>query len=281
MGSRSCSFGVQTLNYNQMYPTDLTDSQWQAIQQTLPLQMRPGGEPQRKRKHSLRLIINAILYVTKGGITWRMMPVNLPNWALVYFYFRKWSADGTVEAIHQQLLPKVRQQAGRNASPSLGLIDSQSVKTMSFTTEKGFDGNKKINGRNRFIITDVLGLVLAISVLPANTGERAGALVVLAQLQQRFSRLKTILADQGFDGVEFVQSVKTQFGLLLEVVCQVLGLKGFVVLPKRWIVERTFGWFGFYRRLAKDYEEKPAHAEAFIYWAMINIMSRRIRETNS
>lgn len=115
--------------------------------------------------------------------------------------------------------------------------------------EKGFDGNKKVNagppgGRKRFIITDVLGLVLAVSVLPANRGERAGALVVLAQLQQRFSRLQTILADQGFDGVEFIQSVKTQFGLLLEVVCQVLGLKGFVVLPKRWIVERTFGRIG-------------------------------------
>jgi len=152
---------------------------------------------------------------------------------------------------------------------------------MSVTERKGLDGNKKINGRKRFIITDVLGLVLAVSVLPANTGQRAGALVVLAQLRQRFGRLQTILADQGFDGLEFIQKLNTEFSLVIEVVCQVLGLKGFVVLPKRWIVERTFGWFGFQRRLAKDYEVKPIHDEAFIYWTMIRIMSRRIRETNS
>lgn len=259
-----------------MYLTDLTDSQWQAIQQTLPIQMR-----QRKRKYSLRLIINAILYVTKGGIPWRMMPNDLPNWSLVYYYFQTWSADGTVEAIPHQLLPQVRQQAGRQMSPSLGLIDSQSVKTMSMTSQKGLDGNKKINGRKRFIITDVLGLVLALKVVEANTGERAGALLVLARLGQRFGRLTTILADQGFDGVEFIQKVKAQFSLSLGVVCQVLGIKGFTVLPKRWIVERTFGWFSFHRRLAKDYEVKTAHAETFIYWTMIRLMARRIRETNS
>lgn len=236
---------------------------------------------QRKRKHSLRLIINAILYITKGGIPWRMMPNDLPKWALVYFYFRQWSADGTAKAIHNQLLPKVRQQTGREASPSLGLIDSQSIKTMSVTTQKGIDGNKRINGRKRFIITDVLGLIMALKVVEANTGERAGALLVFAQLGQRFGRLKTILADQGFDGIDFIEKIKTQFCLTLEVVCQVVGLKGFNVLPKRWIVERTFGWFGFYRRLAKDYEVKTTHAEAFIYWAMIRIMSRRVRETNS
>lgn len=204
---------------------------------------------QRKRQHSLRAIINAILYVTKGGIAWRMMPNDLPKWSLVYYYFKKWSADGTVTQVHQQLLAQVRQQAHREVSPSLDLTDSQSVKTMSVTIEKGLDGNKKINvgppgGRKRFIITDVMGLVLALAVLPANTGERAGAEVVLAKLGQRFGRLKTILADQGFDGVEFIQRVKTQFSLVLEVVCQVLGVKGFQVLPKRWIVERTFGRFG-------------------------------------
>lgn len=259
-----------------MYPSDLTDSQWQAILQTLSIQMK-----HRKRKHSLRAIINAILYVTKGGITWRMMPNDLPNRSLVYYYFQKWSADGTVPHIHEQLLPKVRLEAERDVSPSLGFIDSQSVKTMSVTVEKGLDGNKKINGRKRFIITDVMGLILALSVLPANTGERAGAQIVLARLGQRFGRLKTILADQGFDGAEFIQRVKTQFALTLEVVCQVWGVKGFQVLPKRWIVERTFGWFSFHRRLAKDYEVKVAHSESFIYWTMIRVMSRKVRETNS
>lgn len=258
-----------------MYITDLTDSQWQAIQQRLPLQIRL-----RKPKHSLRTIINAILYITKGGIQWRLMPNDLPPWSLVYYYFRKWSVDGTVETIHDQLRASVRLQAGRDESPSLGLIDSQSVKTMSVTALKGFDGNKKIRGRKRFSITDVMGLLMGLQVTTANIGERAGALVVLAKLGNRFERLTTILADQGFDGVEFIATVRTQFCLTLEVVCQVLGLKGFTVLPKRWIVERTFGWFSFHRRLSKDYEVKESHSEAFIYWSMIRIMSRKIRETN-
>ena len=196
-------------------------------------------------------------------------------------HFRKWSADGTVEKIHNQLVVQVRLASDREASPSLGLIDSQSIKSMSMTTQKGFDGNKKIQGRKRFIVTDVLGLLLALSITEANVGERAGALVVLAKLGNRFSRLKTILADQGFDGVEFIAKVKLQFGLIMEVVCQVLGVKGFTVLPKRWIVERTFGWFSFQRRLSKDYEVKLTHSESFIYWTMIRIMSRKIRETKT
>ena len=142
-----------------MYPTDLTDSQWQAITQLLPAQIW-----RRKRKHSIRLIINAILYVTKGGIQWRQMPNDLPNWSLVYYYFRRWSRDGTVEKLHNQLVDKVRLQAQREVSPSLGLLDSQSVKTMSITTQKGFVGNKKIIGRKRFVIVDVLGLVLALVI---------------------------------------------------------------------------------------------------------------------
>ena len=243
-----------------MYPTDLTDSQWQAIQEWLPIQVKT-----RKRKHSLRLIINAILYVAKAGLQWRMMPNDLHSWSLVYYYFRKWSADGTVEKIHDQLVTQVRLEAGREASLSLGLIDSQSVKSMSMTTQKGFDGNKRIQGRKRFIVTDVLGLLLALSITEANVGERAGALVILAKLGSRFSRLKTILADQGFDGVDFINKIKTQLSLVLVVVCQVLGVKGFTVVPKRWIVERTFGWFSFHRRLSKDYELKLTHSEAFIY----------------
>lgn len=207
------------------------------------------------------------------------MPNDLPAWSLVYYYFRRWSQDGTVEKLHNQLVKQVRLQAKRDVSPSLGLLDSQSIKTMSVTTQKGFDGNKKLLGRKRFVVVDVLGLVLALVITEAHIGERAGALLVLAKLNDRFSRLVTILADQGFDGVDFIAKVKTTFALQLEVVCQVLGLKGFQVLPKRWIVERTFGWFSFHRRLSKDYEVKLTHAESFIHWTMIRIMSRRIRGT--
>ncbi|MFD1140013.1 IS5 family transposase [Larkinella insperata] len=259
-----------------IYPTDLTDSQWQVIQQTLPAKIG-----QRKRKQSIRAIINGILYVVKGGISWRMMPHDLPDWRLVYYYFRQWASQGLVQQIHDQLVIKVRLQTGREASPSLGLIDSQSVKTMSVTTMKGYDGNKHLTGRKRFILVDVLGLVLALRVTSANVGERAGALLLFARLGQRFTRLKTILADQGFDGVNFLATIKATYQLSVEVVCGVLGVKGFQVLPKRWIVGRTFGWWAFHRRLAKDYEVKGAHAEAVIYWTMIRLMSRKIRETQS
>ena len=152
---------------------------------------------------------------------------------------------------------------------------------MSVTTLKGYDGNKKLTGRKRFIIVDVLGLVLALRLTSANVGERAGALLLFTALGQRFTRLKTILADQGFDGVDFLATVKSTYQLTVDVVCGVLGVKGFHVLPKRWIVERTFGWWAFHRRLAKDYEVKESHAEAVIYWTMIRLMSRRIRETKS
>ena len=148
-----------------IYPTNLTDSQWQAIKFLLPPQIW-----QRKRKHSIRAIINAILYVVKGGISWRMMPNDLPDWRLAYYYFCQWSRQGLVQEIHDKLVTKVRLQAGREASPSLGLIDSQSVKTMSVTTSKGYDGNKKLTGRKRFIVVDVLGLVLALRLTSANVG---------------------------------------------------------------------------------------------------------------
>jgi len=259
-----------------IYSTNLTNSQWQAIKDLLPTKIW-----QRKRKHSIRAIINAILYVIKGGISWRMMPNDLPDWRLVYYYFCQWSQQGLVQQIHDKLVTKVRLQAGREPSPSLGLIDSQSVKTMSVTTLKGYDGNKKLTGRKRFIIVDVLGLVLALRLTSANVGERAGALLLFTALGQRFTRLKTILADQGFDGINFLATVKATYQLTVDVVCGVLGVKGFQVVPKRWIVERTFGWWAFHRRLAKDYEVKDSHAESVIYWTMIRLMSRKIRETKS
>ncbi len=259
-----------------IYPTDLTDSQWQAIKLLLPPKIW-----QRKRKQPIRAIINGILYVVKGGISWRMMPHDLPDWRLVYYYFRQWAKQGVVQQIHDKLVTKIRLQAGRDESPSLGLIDSQSVKTMSVTTLKGYDGNKKLTGRKRFIVVDVLGLVLALRLTSASVGERAGALLLFTALGQRFTRLKTILADQGFAGVDFLATVKAAYQLTVNVVCGVLGVQGFQVLPKRWIVERTFGWWAFHRRLAKDYEVKESHAEAVIYWTMIRLMSRKMRETQS
>lgn len=257
-----------------MYSTDITDSQWEVIKNDLNRKIWS-----RKRKYSIRLIINAILYVTKTGIQWRMLPNDFPDWELVYYYHKTWSKNGVVKKIHDSLVIQTRLSCGKEASPSLGLVDSQTVKTMSFTKEKDYDGNKKMVGRKRFIVTDTLGLILGLVIVPANTGERDGAFQTFMKLKDRFSRLIKILADQGFDGVEFIKRVKDTYNLVLEVVVQVLGKGPFQVLPKRWVVERTFGWLMFHRRLSKDYEVKIAHSETFIYWAMIRIMSKKCRGT--
>lgn len=254
------------------YDTNLSDSQWEIIEKII--------DDKRKRKHSLRVIVNAILYLTKTGIQWRMLPKDFPKWQLVYYYFNKWAGDGLTEQIHDILIKQVRKSKQKEISPSLGLIDSQSVKTASVTQEKGIDGNKKVQGRKRFIVTDTLGLILAISICPANIGEREGAKLVMKELQFkraafRYPRLIKILADQGFDGEEFVNKIYRTFGWVLEIVAKVAGVSGFQVQPIRWVVERTFGWLGFQRRLVRDYEVLTQNSIAFIHWAMIRLMVRK------
>jgi putative transposase len=250
------------------YDSNLTDSQWEIISEII--------DDQRKRKYSLRLIVDAILYVTKSGVQWRLLPKDFPKWQLVYYYFRKWSLNGLTEQIHESLLAKVRRKKGKQASPSLGLMDSQSIKTTSVTQEKGIDGNKKISGRKRFIVTDTIGLILAIFIAPANTGEREGAEQVLRTMRGKYPRLVRILADQGFDGQAFIEKIERTFGWVLEIVAKAAGIGGFQVLPKRWIVERTFGWLAFQRRLVKDYEDIIEHSTCFVHWAMIRLMVRKL-----
>jgi len=250
------------------YDTNLSDSQWEIIEKMI--------NDKRKRKHSLRVIINAVLYITKTGVQWRMLPKDFPKWQLVYYYFNKWAAEGLTEAIHEELVKLTRKAKGKEESPSLGLIDSQSVKTASVTREKGIDGNKKVQGRKRFIVTDTLGLILGISLTPANIGEREGAKIVLEELRFKYPRLIKILADQGFGGEEFIKTVRKTFGWVLETVARATGIGGFQVQPIRWVVERTFGWLGFQRRLVKDYEVLTQNSIAFTHWAMIRLMVRKI-----
>ena len=252
------------------YPTCMTDSQWQILSKWLVTE-------ERQRKHSLRQIIDAIFYLSKSGAQWRMLPNDFPKWQLVYYYFRKFSANGILELLHDNLIPVFRRDQKREESPSLGLLDSQSVKSASVTAEKGIDANKKINGRKRFIVTDTLGLVLALVVTSAAVQEREGAKLVLQELRGKYTRLTKILADQGFSGDEFGAWVKKTCQWTLDVVCKVLGISGFHVLPQRWVVERTFGWMMFQRRLVKDYEVKIEHSTSFIHVAMIRIMLQKLR----
>jgi len=252
----------------QVYPTDLTDNQWAKLEKLFDT---------RKRKHSPREIINALFYITKSGIQWRMLPKEYPKWQLVYYYFRKWTAEGLIEEMHELLRSFCRKQAGKNASPSLGLIDSQSVKTSSMTQQKGYDGGKKVLGRKRHIVVDTMGFILAVVVHSAGLQDREGAKLVLKELRFRFPRLKKILADGGYTG-ELVLWVLQMTGLVLEIVAKVTGTGGFHVIPQRWVVERTFGWFNFNRRLAKDYEFNSDCSIAFIQLTMCRMMLNRVKK---
>jgi len=250
------------------YDTDLTDSQWEIIAELL--------DDGRKRQHSLQVIVNALFFVTKTGVQWRNLPKDFPKWQLVYYYFRKWSQKGLIVKIHQLLYEKVRIKENRQVSPSLGLLDSQSVKTASLTEIKGLDANKKINGRKRFIVTDTLGWIIGLMVVAASVQEREGAEKMFALILGKYPRLEKVLADQGFGGEDFTTRIHKTFGFVLEIVKKVLGVSGFQVLPKRWVVERTFGWLMFNRRLVKDYEVKTEHSESFIQMAMIRLMLRKL-----
>lgn len=249
------------------YETNLSDARWLIIAEYI--------EDTRKRKHSFRSIVDAMLYLVKTGCQWRYLPMDFPKWQLVYYYFRKFEQSGLIELIHDELCQQVRIKKGRHRCPSLALVDWQSVKTASVTEEKGLDGNKKVNGRKRFLLTDTLGLIIGILIVAANTGEQSGAESLFFQARGKYPRLQKVLADQGFDGVEYVKRIESLFGFIFEIVNKVLGVGGFQVLPKRWIVERTFGWLIWNRRLVKDYEEKVEVSKAFIHLAMIRLMLRQ------
>ena len=251
------------------YPTDINDSQWKFIKGIL--------NTQRKRKHSLRDIFNAILYMLKTGCQWRMLPRDFPKWELVYYYFTCWKKNGIIEQIHEALRDIVRKIAGRDESPSLALIDSQSIKTTRLGgQDRGVDGGKKVKGRKRHIITDSTGLLLAVVVHAANLHDSKAAIDVIKLLRGRFKRLVKILADGGYRG-ELIEKTKTSFGWILEVVLRSDHSTNFKVIPKRWVVERTFSWFESYRRLSKDFEYRTDTSEAMIQLAMIKLMLNRIK----
>ena len=258
------------------YPSNLTQEQYELLSDLIP-EAKPGGRP---RSVEMWEILNAIFYVLVEGIRWRSLPGDFPAWQTVYTYFRQWRKDKTWIEIHDRLREWTRIEQERHRSPSEAIIDSQSVKSAAMVSQAvGYDAGKKIKGRKRFAAVDTLGLVLRVVVTAASVGEREGGKQVLKRVKEMGEsvfRLHTIWADGGFDGEPFMQWVMDVCRWIVEVVLRPQQTKGFVVLKKRWVVERTFGWFMGCRRLVRDYELLPETSEAFIYLAMIRVMLRRL-----
>jgi putative transposase len=258
------------------YPSDLSDKEWSFVEPLLPVRQSPKG---RTVTHERREILNAIFWITAAGCAWRMLAHDFPAWKTVYHYFRLWRKDGTWQRIHDAIRTQVRLSEGREAEASAGAIDSQSVKAVALRGDHGVDVHKQTRGIKRHLLVDTLGFLIAMTVTNASVQDRDGAKLLFAKILNACKRLKIVWADGGYRGA-LRQWVKERFEWTLEIVLRPDNLKGFVLLPKRWIVERTNAWLGHSRRLNRQYEVLHQTHEAFVYIAMTRIMLRRLNKAS-
>src|SRR6266705_2440559 len=256
----------------QRYASDLTEGEWALIEPHMPA-ATPLGRP---REIELRAVLDAILYIARTGCQWRMLPKDFPPFTTVQGYFYDWRDNGLFEAINFALLLQAREAAGREASPSAGVIDGQSVKTTESGGPRGYDAAKKIKGRKRHIVTDTCGHLVGAEVHPADIQDRDGAPELLASVRYLFPWLRHVFADGAYAGEKLETALAGHGQWTLAIVKRSDQTKGFQVLPRRWVVERTFAWFGRNRRLAKDFERTIASSEAWLYLASVQLLARRL-----
>ncbi len=275
-GARACSQYAPAPRDHRRYPSDLTDAQWQVIAPHLPAD-QPGRRG-RPRIWPRRRIIEAILYLDRTGCAWRYLPSDFPPWQTVYGYFAAWRDDGTLARLHATLRAQVRTAAGRHAEPTAAVIDSQSVRAADTVprASRGWDNAKKVNGRKRHIAVDTTGLLLAVVITTASVQDRDGARPLLWNLRRACAKVLLVWADAGYAAGKLA-TWATALAMTTQIVAK-RDRHTFEVLPRRWVVERTFAWISKHRRTVRDYEHLPASHEAMILWAMIALMTRRLTQ---